>query len=125
MFVVNSDGTIYLTRGDIAALEIGARKSDTENYMFQVGDEVRFKVFEKNKCDDVVICKTITIEEETELVVINLTQSDTKIGELIHKPKDYWYEVELNPDTSPQTIVGYDMDGPKILRLFPEGGEPV
>jgi hypothetical protein len=36
---------------------------------------------------------------------------------------DYWYEVELNPDEDCQTIVGYDEDGAKVLRLFPEGAD--
>ena len=125
MFVINDDGTIYLTRGDIAVLEIGAKKSEDENYIFQIGDVVRFKVFEKKKCDNVVLSKKVVVEEESKKVTLILDKTDTKIGELIHKPKDYWYEVELNPDTAPQTIVGYDVDGPKILRLFPEGDDGV
>lgn len=36
---------------------------------------------------------------------------------------DYWYEVELNPETEAQTIIGYDEDGPKIFRLYPEGDD--
>ena len=56
-------------------------------------------------------------------VEIYLTEEDTKIGEVISKPKDYWYEVELNPDEEPQTIIGYDEDGAKIFKLFPEGDD--
>lgn len=123
MFSINSDYSIYLTRGDIASIEIGAKKSETEDYIFQTGDVVRFRVFEKKRCDNVVLQKDIKVEEETDSVVINLGRSDTKLGELIHKPKEYWYEVELNPDTTPQTIIGYDADGPKILMLFPEGDD--
>lgn len=48
---------------------------------------------------------------------------ETKIGEYISKPKEYWYEIELNPETYPQTIIGYDEDGPKVLILYPEGGD--
>jgi hypothetical protein len=50
-----------------------------------------------------------------------LSKEDTKIGKKVNKPVDYWYEVELNPDTYPQTIVGYDEDGAKIFKLYPEG----
>ena len=123
MFSINSDYSIYLTRGDIASIEIGARKSETEDYIFQIGDVVRFRVFEKKRCDNVVLQKDVKVDEETDRVVINLDRSDTKLGELIHKPKEYWYEIELNPDTTPQTIIGYDADGPKILMLFPEGDD--
>ena len=123
MFVINNDGSIYLTRGDIASIEISAKKSETENYVFQVGDIVRFNVFEKKQCDNVVLQKDVEVQEESTSVTIILDRMDTKLGELIHKPKDYWYEVELNPETTPQTLVGYDADGPKILRLFPEGDD--
>lgn len=123
MFIINDDRSIYLTRGDIAVIEISAMKSETEAYTFQVGDVVRFNVFEKKRCDIVVLQKDVTVDTEATSVAIVLDGVDTKLGELINKPKEYWYEVELNPDTMPQTIVGYDDDGPKILRLFPEGDD--
>ena len=121
MFLINDDKSIYITRGDIATLEINANLSEEEAYVFKVGDLVRLKVFEKKKHDSVVLVKDTLIESETEIVSIYLYSSDTRIGGIINKPVDYWYEVEINPDTAPQTIIGYDSDGPKIFRLFPEG----
>lgn len=121
MFLINNDKSIYITRGDIATIEISANLSEEEAYTFKVGDLVRFKVFEKKKHESVVLVKDTLIKSETEIVTIYLYSSDTRIGEIINKPVDYWYEVELNPDTAPQTIIGYDSDGPKIFRLFPEG----
>lgn len=121
MFVINNDKSIYITRGDIAALEISANLSAEEAYTFKVGDVVRLKVFEKKRHDSIALTKDVMVESETELVTINLYSSDTRIGGVINKPVDYWYEVEINPDTAPQTIIGYDQDGPKIFRLFPEG----
>ena len=121
MFVINNDKSIYITRGDIAALEISANLSAEESYTFKVGDVVRLKVFEKKRHDSIVLTKDTIVESETKLVTINLYSSDTRIGGVINKPVDYWYEVEINPDTAPQTIIGYDQYGPKIFRLFPEG----
>lgn len=123
MFSINDDKSIHLTRGDIAVIEVGASSSETEDYTFKTGDIVRIRVFEKNHHENVVIQKDATVESETTSVDISLYKEDTKIGELINKPKDYWYEVELNPDTSPQTIIGYDSDGPKLFRLYPEGDD--
>lgn len=123
MFVVNADQSIYLTRGDTVIIKVSAMKSEDEGYMFQNGDVVRFKVFEKNHCDSVLLAKDVEVEDETATVDIQLSSDDTKIGDLIHKPKDYWYEVELNPETTPQTIIGYDVNGPKVFRLFPEGDD--
>ena len=120
MFHVEEDMTICLTRGDVAFFVVIADDRG-EPHMFQPGDVIRIKVCEKKACENVVLQKDFVVEEETEAAHIYLTKEDTKIGDIISKPVVYWYEVELNPDTNPQTIVGYDDDGAKILRLFPEG----
>lgn len=120
MFKINDDLSIYATRGDAMLFHVTA-ETDSGAYTFRQGDTVRIKVFEKKGCDCVVLQKDFPVEVEADTVEIMLTGEDTKIGELIHKPKPYWYEVELNPLTHPQTIVGYDEDGPKEFRLFPEG----
>lgn len=120
MFHVEEDMTICLTRGDVAFFVVIADDRG-EPYMFQPGDVIRIKVCEKKACENVVLQKDFVVEEETEAAHIYLTKEDTKIGDIISKPVVYWYEVELNPDTNPQTIVGYDDDGAKILRVFPEG----
>ena len=125
MFTIEPDNTIHITRGDIGALEVSAMKSETESYIFQPGDVVRLRVFVKKRHDLVVLMKDIHVDEETEIVSIPLLKRDTTIGEIINKPAAYWYEVELNPDTIPQTIIGYDTNGPKIFKLYPEGGDLV
>ena len=121
MFTVNGDLSINITRGDAAIFSVGAKIGETE-YTFKEGDVVRFKVFEKKDCADVVLKKDITVTEETSRVQIELDSDDTKIGNVISKPVVYWYEVELNPDTYPQTIIGYDENGAKLFTLYPEGG---
>ncbi len=117
--------TINITRGDSGEIVIRAfDKADNEGeklYEFQAGEVVRLKIFEKNACANVVLQKDFPIEEATESVSLILTENDTRIGEIISKPVDYWYEIELNPFTEPQTIVGYDDEGAKIFRLYPEG----
>lgn len=122
MFRIDDDMTICITRGDTAIFGVAA-VSGEENYKFQAGDVIRFKVTEKKACENVVFYKDFPITQETERVEILLTEDDTKIGDVISKPTDYWYEVELNPLTNPQTIIGYDDDGPKVFKLFPEGAD--
>ena len=92
-------------------------------YEFQPNDVVRFKVFRKNDCSIVEIQKDVIVDSEKTVVSIELEKEDTKIGGLIKKPTDYWYEVELNPDTKPQTVIGFDISGEKIFKLYPEGDE--
>lgn len=120
MYQVNDDNSIYVTRGDIVNLAVTA-EDDGETYLFQPGDVVRIKVFAKKDCETVVLQKDFPVTSVTDTVEIFLDENDTKIGEVISKPKDYWYEVELNPETNPQTIIGYDEDGTKVFKLFPEG----
>lgn len=123
MFVINDDNSIYVTRGDTLTFQLTAMENETTRYKFQKDEVVQFKIFEKKACDIVVLQKDFVIEEETDLVTIYLEEEETKLGDIISKPKDYWYEVTLNPDTCPQTIICYDEDGPKIFKLFPEGAD--
>jgi len=126
MFVVNDDFSIYATRGDIVCINLTATDDRSgEPYEFQPGDIVRMKIFGKNDAENVVMQKDFPVVAKTDTVGIFLTEDDTKIGEVISKPRDYWYEIELNPYSNPQTIIGYDEDGAKIFKLFPEGRDLV
>ena len=122
MFKINDDLSIYVTRGDAVVFNLNATTDDGETYIFKPEDVVRIKIMERKGCEDVVFQKVFVIEEETDTVEISLSGEDTTIGDVISKPTDYWYEVELNPFTIPQTIIGYDDEaGAKIFKLFPEG----
>lgn len=121
MFVINEDLSINITRGDMAIISVNAT-IETESYEFKPNDVVRFKVFAKKNCEDVALKKDVKVNEATNIVEITLNSEDTKIGDVISKPVEYWYEVELNPDTHPQTIIGYDDNGAKVFKLYPEGG---
>ena len=124
MFKINDDLSIYVTRGDAVVFNLTATTDDGNPYLFKPEDMVRIKVMEKKGCDEVVLQKGFTITEETDTVEIALTGEETTIGDVISKPTDYWYEIELNPFTNPKTIIGYDDEsGAKIFKLFPEGNK--
>ena len=126
MFVVNDDLSIYATRGDIVCLNVSATDDSTGGaYEFQPGDIVRMKIFGKKDAESIYLSKDFPVVAKTYAVGVMLTEQDTKIGDVISKPMDYWYEIELNPYTNPQTIVGYDEDGAKVFKLFPEGKDLV
>ena len=117
---------IQITRGDMLSLTISATNDiDGSDYSFQTTDVIRFKVFEKANVENVLLEKDFNVSEEATELIITMTSEEMKIGELIDSSKDYWYEIELNPDTErTQTIVGYDMEeGAAILTLMPEGGD--
>lgn len=123
MFVIDEDKTIRLTRGDIASIDIEAVNQDGDSYTFKNGDVIRFKVTERKNCENIKLCKDIIVQSDTTTVNLSLSSDDTKLDDLINKPTKYWYEVEFNPDSQPQTIIGYDQDGEKLLILYPEGGD--
>ena len=123
MLEILTDKTICITRGDIANIVAGAKLKNGEPYTFKPGDVVRFSVFKKNDYSSVVIRKDVKVQENATSVTVDLLSSNTRIGNIINKPVDYWYEVVLNPDTAPQTLIGFDKAGEKIFRLYPEGGD--
>lgn len=113
---------IELTRGDIASFTVEA-KDNNKPYEFKEGDIVRFKVFEKNNCKCVKLLKDVAVEEKTTSINISLVSEDTKkICDYINSPIEYWFEVELNPETAPQTIIGYDKTA-AVFKLLPEGAD--
>ena len=122
MFTINDDHSIYVTRGDMAYIRVTCNKNG-KPYTFQVGDVVRFNVCEKKNCEEVVLQKDFPVTAVTQGVDIVLDGYDTKIGEVISKPVDYWYEVVLNPFDNPQTIIGYDAEGTRVFRLYPEAND--
>ena len=123
MFDLKEDQSIHITRGDFAVIEFTPKTKSGEPYTFKADDIVRFTVTEKGRCESVVLAKEVLITEECPSVEFYLTSSDTRIGDHINRPKDYWYEININPDTMSVTPIGYDTEGPKIFRLYPEGGD--
>lgn len=121
MYQVNEDNSIYVTRGDIVILSVAAEQNG-KPYTFEPGEVLRINVYGKKDAENLVLQKDFPVTQTAQTVELFLEQGDTKIGEVISKPVDYWFEVVLNPFDNPQTIIGYDEDGAKVFKLFPEGG---
>lgn len=115
------DGTnILLTRGDECTITLKVTKEDLEEYVFNADDIVSFAVYTKNEFNkEPLLYKEVIVQEPTNIVDIFLESNETKIGIMSNKPIVYWYEIQLNHS---QTIIGYDNKGPKLLTLYPEGG---
>lgn len=116
MFKIKKE-TIYLTRGDVADIELSI-----DNYTFEVGDTIEFRVYNKKSLNSLpVLEKKVTVIEASKTVDIILSTEDTSIGKMENQIIEYWYEIELNDE---QTIIGYDEEtGAKKLMLLPEGAE--
>ncbi len=89
-------------------------------YEFQVGDIIKFNVYEKRGYDkEPLLTKIIIVETVSDNVDIPLTESDTTFGELINKPTIFWWDISLNED---MTVIGYDEDAAKEFILYPAKG---
>lgn len=132
MFKINDDLSISLTRGDTVSFDVTAKQGDVD-YIFEDGDTIVFKVSEAKDAGAVLLkvssVAKIKEGEPTTKVTVSLTDEQTASltgGTIISKPVEFWYEIALENDTRGkvrQTLIGYDEDGAKILRLFPEIGD--
>ena len=116
------DGTtIKINRGDLLEFDLSIKTDDNTPYTFQNGDKVIFSVYGKNKMNEnAVLLKEVDATPNTTSITISCSSEETKIGDLINKQVEYWYEIELNNE---YTVIGYDDDGAKKLILFPEGSK--
>ena len=120
------DRNIRITRGDRLPITVSANNDiDGIDYEFQAGDVVRFKIFDSKDNKKVYLQKDFKVEEVSVEKQIEMTAEEMKIGEIKNKPVDYWYEIEVNPETpGTMTIEGYRKDeGPAIITILPEGGD--
>lgn len=117
------DNTIHLTRGNVFKKPFSIEDDNGVLYLFSAGDVVRMRIMPAGKPNNVLLQKDFVVETPGDSVMITLTGDETKLDKLINAPVEYWYEMELNPETNPETVVCYDQKGPKILKLYPEGGD--
>lgn len=113
--------TIKINRGDVLNFSLSIEQENGTPYTFVNGDKIIFSVYNKNKMNDkAILLKEIEATPETTNIAISCTKEETSLGDLINKPVDYWYEIELNGE---YTVLGYDDNGAKILTLYPEGSK--
>lgn len=121
MFEIDSKSkTINITRGDVASFKVSANEG-RKKYVFKNGDIIRLRILKYQDCNTVLLSKDVEAAEGDTEVKIDLLPDDTRISEIKSKIDKFWYEIELNPDSAPQTIIGYDKDGPKLFNIYPEG----
>lgn len=113
--------TIEVNRGDELNLNLSLKLDSGEDYTFEEGDKIVFSLYEKGKMsDNAILIKEVDATPDTTNLEISLTSNETKIGEMINKPVEYWYEIELNDR---YTVIGYDDKGAKRFILYPEGSK--
>lgn len=104
---------IFLNRGDKITIHV---VNNNDNFRF--GDYLTFYICENGSYENVILQKRVDIDENTDAIDIHLTSDETRLGEPLKSgSRTYWYEIELNGDT---TLIGYDYKGPKLFVIYPE-----
>ena len=92
--MLHIDGTtITLTCGDSALIGVSAKDKDGELYEFEVGDTIKFTVKATAKKTDgnVLVEKSVSVDESTDVVNVMLEPNDTKSLDF----KKYYYDIQL------------------------------
>ncbi len=111
------DNNIYINRGNKLLFSYKIKNGD-EYYSFVTGDTIGFAIYNaKGLNQSPLVSKEITPIVGSDSVDIELSSEEMKIGEMLNKEKECWYEITLNGET----VTGYDNTGPKKLILYPEG----
>lgn len=124
------DKNIRITRGNMLPITVTADNEIDENdYVFQIGDVIRFQIFDSKDVNQIYLKKDFEVTEEGTEKTIIITAEEMKIGEIKNRAAEYWYEIELNPDTDKtMTIVGYELNeknkpNPAVITILPEAGD--
>lgn len=116
-----TNSMIEVNRGDELSLSLSLKQDSGTTYTFVEGDKVVFSLYNKGKMNEkAIIVKEVNATPGQTSITISLTSQETKIGDLINKPVEYWYEIEFNDR---YTVVGYDDEGAKKFILYPEGSK--
>ena len=120
---------IEITRGNMLPIAVAASNDvDNTDYQFEAGDVIRFKIFDSKDVNKIYLQKDFKVSGNTTEVLITMTATEMKIGELSNRQATYWWEIDLNPDTDEeQTIMGCELTDtgdldPAIITILPEGG---
>lgn len=126
MFKINEDLSIHITRGDSALIDVEVTDSNGNAHDFSASEEITLRVSEAKESGKAIISVLANLTEDPKKAQIFLTEEHTrKIGNPVSKPIDFWYEISIRnkADNSVQTVIGYDENGAKVLRLYPEIGD--
>jgi hypothetical protein len=111
----DAKNTITHNRGDKGAIRLVNKKGT-----FKKDDKFTFSIVKKGDYSDIVFQKTFTVTEDCDVFYLTFTNEEMRIGDVISTKVTYWYEIDMNDDT---TILGHDAKGDKLFILYPEAAK--
>lgn len=102
---------VYHQRGDKLTYPV--------EYDFKKYDTLTFAIYNTRKLDEKpIVFEKFTIDKDCDSYTIEIDSETMKIGDMLNRKKDYWYEISLNDE---KTLVGFTDEKPAIFTLLPEG----
>ncbi len=102
---------VYHQRGDKLVYPI--------EYDFKKYDVISFAIYSARKLNEKpIVFEKFTIDKDCDSYTIEIDFETMKIGNMLNRKKDYWYEISLNDE---KTLVGFTDETPAYFTLLPEG----
>ena len=112
MKIIDEKYTITHNRGSKGSLKLV-----NNNGGFKTGTTFKISIVKKANYDDVVFQKEFEVTEDCQEFFLTFTSEEMRFCEPINKEKEFYYEIEMNDDT---TLIGYDENKDKKFILYPE-----
>ena len=109
---IELDKTLHHNRGAKGTIRLNKKNGN-----FNVGDTLKFSILEKGNYNNVIFQKNFKVLEEKSSFCLNFTSEEMRIGEVISKEEEYWYELKLNDETP---LIAFDREKAKKFILYPE-----
>ena len=116
MEIIDSRYTMEHYRGDKGGIRLVTKPGLRT---FKTDDVIAFSIVTKGNYNDVVFQKEFKVEEDCTEYILGFTNEEMRIGEPISEKVTYYYEIELNNDT---TLIGSRSKHKKFI-LYPEAAK--
>lgn len=120
--MVKTEGTtIKVFRGDSGHFDISKTDKEGNIENFKKGDKVILSVKQNFAESEILLRKTIIVEEDCIKVEFPISDEDTiSLTEIISEPIELEYDIKVD-GTEKTTIIGHDDSGAKIFKVYPSG----
>lgn len=105
---------IILTRGNTAAINVGATDENGEPYELEDGDTITFKVKKSVMDPDsaAVITKTLSYGDDPVVMLSSSDTADLDLGEYV-----FFCKINVVSSSDVDTFIGGTVEHPGVLRL--------
>ena len=110
---------ISLSKGDRGVIQFDITQ-DGEPVTLETSDKVTMSIYSEENLDkEPLQVLNAEINVDDNIAEIPIIETSTDFVPEDNMPFNYWYQIEWNDNV----MIGYDKEGPKIFRVYPQGKE--